>query len=1179
MRYFLGKLFNIQSSEWPRFLLLYLMLFVPLTGVTWGEAIVEAAFLRQVGVQFLPLAIMGSALGSIVAMTIYAAFADRVANDKLLIVIMCISIVGMAAGLIFLEWGLVAITYPMLYLIANIAFRDILNVHWPTFVNDFYDTRAAKRIVPVLSSGIRVAGIFAGLTMPILNRWLTPGSIILLWIGSLAVMVLLVWLAPRLLGDARPSTTNQPRASFDLPSATSNIQEGYRYVFQSSFLRWLALSTLLVMVLLAFVNYQTGKVMLAELESIEAISNFTGLLNGVSNLIALPFQLFVLSRIAEWAGLGNANLIFPLTTLATCGGLLATPGLASAGLGHLNRSTFRTTIRNPIDSLLYNAVPMRVKARARAFIGGVVTPLGTFIGGAILLWLQNPRAIFSELVPVMIGGLAIAYIGSAWMVRRQYTRALVTMLEQEDYTFLLSQRASDLSVTDSATLDWLRGKLEQPDASPELVIFTAQLIGQVGGEQAVSILSHTARSAADARVRSAILDTLAASDTRSDAARQLYSDLLADPDSRVRQSAMAGLESIAEPKDKRFITRMLEMIHDPDVTTSVWALSALARSGNLYQLTPAVQALDQLLSSQEPQRRALGVRVLGQAGSHRAIRQLAGFLTDPADQVRLEAVTAIETASLTSLPQLKTAGSRIDNLVTEKVVSLLHDPIERVRQMALVILGRVAAGDQETCQAMVGALTDPSPQVRATAVDVLAQAGKSIVPVIRPQIESPNPQLRKMAAVILSRVNPQEFGALAVGPNITDNLVSIYRRVGLVEALSTCHATRGMLVLQSALREQNQQLVSEVFYLLTAMHDPAAVNIIRDSLNSPVARVRANALEALESLTTPQLAGLIAPLLEPGLPPGKLLSLGKAAWAIEQDGAAQAIHELAHSTDPWLRAITFYALGEMGASMPKHAPVPAGQIEDKQEGRRARRTRADLFDALGETQKPGDEKTNKQPTPPPESTQGVLALADIEAILKAALADPVEETRRAAHTASQMINPESAQFSQKEAPVLSAIEKIIFLKNVPFFCGMTVEQLKVLANVCEEEFFPADARLFSQGDPGGILYVVVNGKVGIEQEKRSGSFARLATIEAHSYFGEMNLFDNSQRTVSAIAIQDTLTLKLRREPLIALARQYPDLSLELINVLSQRLREASDRIAELTRTRPRELHKLFDQLE
>lgn len=163
--------------------------------------------------------------------------------------------------------------------------------------------------------------------------------------------------------------------------------------------------------------------------------------------------------------------------------------------------------------------------------------------------------------------------------------------------------------------------------------------------------------------------------------------------------------------------------------------------------------------------------------------------------------------------------------------------------------------------------------------------------------------------------------------------------------------------------------------------------------------------------------------------------------------------------------------------------------------------------------------------------------------------------------------------------MLSNIDKVILLKEVPFFQGMTVEQLRILAGVCEEEFFPAETRLFCEGDPGGTLYVVVSGRVGIEQEKRKGFIARLATLEAHSYLGETDFFDNNCRTNSAIAIQDTLVLRLRREPLIALARQHPELSLELINVLSARLREANQRIGDLTRVLPQRLHELYDQLD
>lgn len=155
----------------------------------------------------------------------------------------------------------------------------------------------------------------------------------------------------------------------------------------------------------------------------------------------------------------------------------------------------------------------------------------------------------------------------------------------------------------------------------------------------------------------------------------------------------------------------------------------------------------------------------------------------------------------------------------------------------------------------------------------------------------------------------------------------------------------------------------------------------------------------------------------------------------------------------------------------------------------------------------------------------------------------------------------------------------MFLREVPFFQGMTIDQLKTLATVCEEELFAANTRIFDEGDSGGALYVIVNGRVGIEQEKRSRVQARLATLGTYAYFGEMNLFDASPCSVAAVALQDTLTLRLRREPLIALARRHPDLLLELIQVLSRRLREAHDRVAEMTRTRPRELHRLYDQFE
>jgi CRP/FNR family cyclic AMP-dependent transcriptional regulator len=165
-----------------------------------------------------------------------------------------------------------------------------------------------------------------------------------------------------------------------------------------------------------------------------------------------------------------------------------------------------------------------------------------------------------------------------------------------------------------------------------------------------------------------------------------------------------------------------------------------------------------------------------------------------------------------------------------------------------------------------------------------------------------------------------------------------------------------------------------------------------------------------------------------------------------------------------------------------------------------------------------------------------------------------------------------------ERDMLSTAERVTFLKDVAFFEQGTDDQLTALAAVCEEAFFPAETRVVNEGDAGGILYMVVRGRVGIDQQRRPGSFVRLATTEAAGSFGEMNFFDESPCTTSATAMEDSLLLLIRREALVALVRQEPDLLLEMCNVLSLRLRQATDRIAELSRPHTRELHKLFDQL-
>lgn len=1074
---------DIRLAERPRLAWLYAMLFTSILGCVWAEAVIEAGFLRYVGVEYLPLAIAGSALASMGSLSVYNLFADRIANHKLLVWILAVSLIGLAAGVLLLAEGWSVLAFPLLYVLDSVLIRDLLNVHWPVYVNGFFDTQSAKRIFPVLSSASRLAAVVGGLTMPLLNHSLSSTGIIAMMLVTQMAMFCLAQLMRRALPDSgAPVPSLRPQSG--LKGASAHIHEGYRFVAGSRYLRWIAVATFLTMVLLAFLTYQTGRVLLADLKTVQNISNFTALLRGLGNLIALPFQLFLLSRIIGRIGVGNASLIYPTTSLVAVTGLTLMPSLLTAGFGYLTRSVLRNTFYLPVDALLYNAVPLRLKARARGFISGYVMTAGSLAGGLLLMFnAQLP----SLLLGALFAGMALAYLGSGLQVRRRYGTAVVAMLEQDDYLSLQAPPDTEFSVVDEAMLNRLTAKMAEPDVGPEMKGFVAQVMCQVGGARALPILDAEIRAADDSRVRVRLLEAVIGSGPDAVAAREICISSLADPAEEVRRAALIGLEALVASADAshdalRLLALISPLLADPEPRIRVAALAALVQSGSFYVQPAASQVLETLLSSGEPGTRAHAVRLLGRLAASSGPRagteasRLLVSLRDPDDAVRVAAALALEEAA-------GPADSGLPGWLPLSVFEgLVADRVERVRTTAATLLGW---SPQPAARAMlVGVLRDPSPNVRSAAVDSLALGGSPVVPIVRPLLGSDSPRLRTESAAVLARIDPAQFGPVILSGCVSGHLRSAYRCWGYLAALDRAAASPAMKVLRCALSEENARHVDAVFYLLRALRPPQTVDRAAASLRSLDGRTRANAVEALEVLTTPHIARLLGTLSEEPPVIRHILALGSATWGQPAPSIEETFVELiANGEDPWL----------------SHLAAVAGGV-DPQRG------------------------------------------------------------------------------CWQEDSMLSAIEKVIFLKEVPFFQGMTVDQLRVLANVCEEEFFCADARLFEEGDPGGVLYVIVSGRVGIEQEKRRGSTVRLATVEAHSYLGETDFFDNNCRTNSAIAVQDTLALKLRREPLIALARQHPDLSLELINVLSVRLREANERIAELTRARPRELHKLYDQL-
>ena len=165
--------------------------------------------------------------------------------------------------------------------------------------------------------------------------------------------------------------------------------------------------------------------------------------------------------------------------------------------------------------------------------------------------------------------------------------------------------------------------------------------------------------------------------------------------------------------------------------------------------------------------------------------------------------------------------------------------------------------------------------------------------------------------------------------------------------------------------------------------------------------------------------------------------------------------------------------------------------------------------------------------------------------------------------------------------MLSKEEKVHFLKEVATFGKLTDQQFETLAEFCDEVFFTAGTPVFSQGDPGEALYIVVEGRVGVDREVTDKTdTVSLTVVKPQEYVGEMSLFHDAPRSVTATALRDTRTLRVSREDFAEFVEMFPRILIDLNYLLCQRLVEAYDKISELKLSRkPRELRNLYDKLD
>lgn len=135
------------------------------------------------------------------------------------------------------------------------------------------------------------------------------------------------------------------------------------------------------------------------------------------------------------------------------------------------------------------------------------------------------------------------------------------------------------------------------------------------------------------------------------------------------------------------------------------------------------------------------------------------------------------------------------------------------------------------------------------------------------------------------------------------------------------------------------------------------------------------------------------------------------------------------------------------------------------------------------------------------------------------------------------------------------------LAGVPLFSSLSDEELRHVAELAIPRRFPAETRVFSEGDDGGTCFVLKTGSCRVTREHRDGRAITLANLGAGAVFGEMSLFDQGTRSASVETSEETELLAIPAADMRSLLRDHPQLAEKMVVALAERLRAANERLA------------------
>lgn len=138
------------------------------------------------------------------------------------------------------------------------------------------------------------------------------------------------------------------------------------------------------------------------------------------------------------------------------------------------------------------------------------------------------------------------------------------------------------------------------------------------------------------------------------------------------------------------------------------------------------------------------------------------------------------------------------------------------------------------------------------------------------------------------------------------------------------------------------------------------------------------------------------------------------------------------------------------------------------------------------------------------------------------------------------------------------------IASISLFNGLPADQIETISMITVENFLKKGQNIFSEEEQATGLYAVSTGRVKVFKLSSEGREQILHIFGSGEVFGEVPVFAGKRFPASADALEESRILFFPRESLIGLIKKNPSIALNMLAVLSGRLRSFASLIDDLS---------------